>query len=85
MLASHVLDNFEVIESRLPICTDVYVRGILSSTVSEGIRPARKSDSPSRSKSEGIRCFRGSLVALGLEAAMALFAYGIWEAWHILR
>ncbi len=65
--------------------TDPYVGGISSSTVREGLRPARETQSRSESKSEGIRCVRGSLFALGLEAAMVLCAYGIWEAWRILR
>jgi hypothetical protein len=85
MLASHVLEEFQVIESPLPIRTDAYVRRLLPSSVREGLRPAAETESRYSSKSEGIRCFRGSLVALGLEAFMALGVYGIWEAWHILR
>jgi len=85
MSASHVLSEFEVVESRAPICTDAYDCGILASTVFEGLKPARETESRSESKPEGIRCVRGALIALGLEAAMVLFLYGIWEVWHILR
>ena len=85
MLASQVLNEFYVVESPSSICTDSCDHGILSSTVCEVSRPARETDSRSGSKSEGLRCVRGSLFALGFEVAMALFVYGIWEAWHILR
>jgi hypothetical protein len=85
MAASHVLNEFDVVESRSPICTDAFDRGILASTVFEGLRPARETEGRSGSKPEGIRCVRGALIAFGLEAAVALFAYGIWEAWRLLR
>jgi hypothetical protein len=85
MLASHVLSEFEVVEFRSSMRTDPYVGVMPSSTVREALRPARETQSRSESKSEGIRCVRGSLFALGLEAATALCVYGIWEAWHILR
>jgi hypothetical protein len=32
-----------------------------------------------------IGCLKGLMVALALEAAMALVAFGIWRFWHILR
>lgn len=85
MLASQILNEFEVVESPSSICTDAYDHGILSSTVCESSRPARETDGRSGSKSEGIRCVRGSMFALGFEVAMALFVYGIWEAWRIFR
>ena len=85
MLASQILNEFEVVESRSSICTDAYDHGILSSTVCEGSRPARETDSRSGSQLEGVRCVRGSMFALGFEVAMALFVYGIWEAWRIFR
>ena len=85
MLASQVLYEFDVVESRSSICTDAYDHGMPPSTVCEGSRPARETDSRSGSKSEGLRCVRGSLFALGFEVAMALCVYGIWEAWHLLR
>ena len=85
MLASPALNEFEVVESRSPMCTDAYDHGILASTVCEGLRPTLKTVSPSEEKSEGIRCVRGSLLALGLEAAVALSIFGVWEAWRLLR
>jgi hypothetical protein len=85
MLASQVLNQFEVVESRSTICTDAYDHGILSSTVCESSRPARESDGRSGSKSEGLRCVRGSMFALGFEVAVALCVYGIWEAWRLLH
>jgi hypothetical protein len=85
MLASHAFDEFEVIEFRSSMCTDARVHGISVPGVSEGLRPTRETGSRSESKSEGIRCVRGSLFALGFEAAAALGIYGIWEIWHILR
>jgi hypothetical protein len=85
MLASQVLNEFEVVESPLSICTDAYDHGILSSTVCESSRPARETGSPSASKPEGLRCVRGSMFALAFEVAMALCVYGIWEAWRLLR
>jgi len=85
MLASHALDEFEVIEFRSSMCTDAFVRGMPAPGILEGRRLARETGSRSASNSEGIRCVRGSLLALALEAAMALCVYGIWEIWHILR
>jgi hypothetical protein len=85
MLASHALNEFEVVESRSPMCTDAYDHGILASTVCEGLKPGTETVSASEIKSEGIRYVRGSLLALGLEVAVALSIFGIWEAWRILR
>ena len=85
MLASQVLDQFDVFESRLPICTDADANRTPHFAVGEGLRPAREVVSRSDSRLEGVRCFRGSLVALGLEAVMVLGVYGIWQAWHLLR
>jgi hypothetical protein len=85
MLASHVLDQFDVFESRLPICTDADANRTPLIAVREGLRAAGEADSRSRVRSEGVRCFRGTLVALGLEAVMVLGVYGIWQAWHLLR
>jgi|HubBroStandDraft_2_1064218.scaffolds.fasta_scaffold206751_2 hypothetical protein len=85
MSASHALNQFEVVKSRSPMCTDAYDHGILASTVCEGLRSPRKAISPSEAKSEGIRCVKGSLLALGMEAAIALSIFGIWEAWRTFR
>jgi len=85
MLASHALDEFEVIEFRSPIGTDASLHGTPASALAAGSKLAREADIRTESKSEGIRCIRGSLIALGLEAAMAFCVYGIWQIWHILR
>jgi hypothetical protein len=85
MLASHALSEIEVIESQPPICTDAYDHGMLASTVCEGLRPTLKTVRASKEKPEGFRCVRGSLLAFGLEAAVAFCAYGIWRVWHLLH
>ena len=81
MSASRAINEFEVVESRLPICIDANDRGRFASD----FRPSQETASCSSAKSEGIRCVRGSLLALGLEAVTVLFVYGIWEAWRLIR
>ncbi len=81
MSASRAINEFEVVESRLPICIDANDHGRFASD----FRPSLETASASAAKSEGIRCVRGSLLALGLEAATVLFVYGIWRAWHLLH
>ncbi len=36
-------------------------------------------------RAEGIGCFRGTTLALLLEGAVGLIAYGLWELIHVLR
>jgi hypothetical protein len=85
MLASHALDEFDVIEFSSSTCTDAFVRAMPAPSVSEGRRLAGEAESRSGTKSEGIRCARGFLIALGFEAAMVFCVYGIWHVWHIVR
>ena len=52
MLASHALDEFEVIEFRLSMCTDAFVRKVPASGASDRYRPMKPVAAPNRSRKE---------------------------------
>ena len=83
-MASPVLDRFEYEAFRASLLTG-------SATPASSSSPREisafqdESDYLCESSMDGMNCFKGSLWALGMEAAAALCVFGIWQLWHILR
>ncbi len=71
-MASQVLSNFEIESSRSYMLRDIFAIPELAPPDSE-------------SSANNGSCLRGLFVALGLEAAAAVFIYGICHAAQILR
>ena len=34
---------------------------------------------------DGLNCAKGTVAALGLEVGAAIFLYGLWLTWHLIR
>jgi len=90
-VASPILNALEAGSSRTFLLRDDLAGSVLTPSVSEAPVFRRKTDCMSSSNAEdgsGAQdgsCAVGFCVAIGLEAAMALGLYGIWQVLHIFR
>ncbi len=80
-MASQVLSEFQVESSEYVLPGDAISGPIWAPSAFEVPSLA----TPLESCAEDGSCVKGFFVAIGLETAMALGLYGIWQAWHILR
>jgi hypothetical protein len=84
-VANRALDDIEVELSEAFIFRGVLADPALASSVTEIPVFASKPGCLPESGVEDGSCLKGFFVAIGLEAAMALSIYGLWQVWHILR
>lgn len=84
-MASPALNHFEVEELKASILSEPHVGPVLATSVCEAFAPTQDSDSLSVPTSAGLKGAKGAMWAFGIEAAVALCFYGIWQLWHILR
>ncbi len=84
-VASRVLKRTEVEAFRASITTDASSLVELTSSAREKSAFTREADGLYISTAQGLKGAKGAMVAIGLEAAAAIFLYAIWLAWHALR
>jgi len=78
---SPVHNKFEARGFRASIPRDGHVGPVLVPVTRKSSASA-KASRLSELDTEGVRCARGSLLAIGTEAAIALSFYGIWRMLH---
>lgn len=77
-MASRVLKFESYAQDRFPKAQDAY------RDVRRTLYPAATAESVA-AENEGMRCAKGCLAGIGMEAVAALGLYGLWELWHLFR
>lgn len=84
-MAIQILYDFEVESSEPFLPKDIPSRTARVLSVSEAPAFATETDCLQESTAEDGSYLKCILVAIGLEGAMALGFYGLWQLWHHLR
>jgi hypothetical protein len=85
LVASEVLSLPEECELESPKRTEDSIVRELVSSVCKDPAFARETDAFSVSTSAALKCAKGALFAICIEAAAGLFLYCIWQVWHAYR
>jgi hypothetical protein len=84
-VASQALNQFEIESSQPFMLRDILPGPGWAPYTASARPPARRAIRvPHAGMDEG-SCIKGTLVALGLEGAAALGAFGLWQIWHLIR
>lgn len=84
-MVSQALKQTEVEAFSTSIATDACSLPELVSSAPEDSAFAREADGLYISTAQGLKGAKGAMMAIGLEAAAAIFLYALWQAWHTLR
>jgi hypothetical protein len=63
----------------------LHVTRFSTSTTTDVLDVPSKTEMDAVYRAEGIGCIRGTTLALLLEGAIGLVAYGVWVLYHVLR
>jgi hypothetical protein len=67
------------------LTSDAYMHRALVHSISDSPAFAERLSETYESMGQGVRCMRGVVLAIGLEAMVALCMVALWQVWHILR
>lgn len=80
-MASRILkfESYAHPQCRYPQDRDAYL------TRRQDVHAVAVAESLAASESEGVRCAKGCIVGMGMEALAVLGIYGLWELSHLFR
>jgi hypothetical protein len=84
-VARQAFDKFEAHTFDASLVAEADASSGSSPCLPEGTEFGDAADRPFVSRAEGVRSVRGILVAIALEAAVALCLYCTWQVWHLMR
>jgi hypothetical protein len=82
-MASRSLNYLEAEAYEASSLTDAYARTTSARFVHDAFSFDDNADFLAVPTSEGLKGAKGAMMAIGLEAASVLCAYGIWHLWHV--
>ena len=85
VINEQALKEFEIGSSRTFMLRDILPGPAWAPYGAEDVSFAEESDCQSDSRMKDGSCLKGFVAAVGLEAAMVIGLYGIWQALHVFR
>jgi hypothetical protein len=84
-MTSRVLSNSEMEEFMSFVEADCSADSIWNVPPRDAPAFAADAEELSDSVTKDGNCWWGTGIAIGIEASAALFCYGVWQLWHVLR